>query len=77
MVDLTWSPGAWLDGAWLSGAWGADEAADEDDAGSASPFAARRGRHWRPGELEPLSVLPPRKRARRRRRDEILLIGRA
>jgi hypothetical protein len=36
---------------------------------------AHRRRGWRPGELEPLAVLPPRKRPRRRRREELLLIG--
>jgi hypothetical protein len=72
-TPYTWLTGAWLPSAWLAGSWG-DETALDDDDDSASPFA-RRGRHWRPGELEPLSILPPRKRPRRRRREELLVIA--
>ena len=72
MPGNTWAAGTWLAGAWLPGSWGDQEAeqAEGDD-----PFAARRSRRWRPGELEPLDILPPRKRSRRRRRDELLVIG--
>jgi hypothetical protein len=48
---------------------------EEEPGDETSAFGTHRGRHWRPGELEPLDILPPRKRPRRRRREELFVIG--
>lgn len=55
----------------VQGLWPFGEELPEGD--DAWPFIARRGRRWRPGEVEQVP-LPPRKRPRRRRHDEELFV---